>query len=119
MEKKERISICFVCLGNICRSPTAEAVMLQKIHTQNLQELISVDSAGTVAYHVGEMADARSREQASHRGYQIQSRARQFGKEDLDRFDYVIAMDRSNQQNIPTPLYNGRTKKQNIFVSIL
>ena len=100
MQKNKMISICFVCLGNICRSPTAEAVMVKKIHEQNLQDIIHIDSAGTAAYHVGEMADTRSQEHAKQRGYSIQSRARQFTQEDLDKFDYVIAMDRSNQNNI-------------------
>ena len=61
------ISVCFVCLGNICRSPTAEGVMLKKLKDHNLQDAIVIDSAGTSAYHVGERADARSRECAQKR----------------------------------------------------
>ena len=94
------ISVCFVCLGNICRSPTAEGVMLKKLKDHKLQDVIVIDSAGTSAYHVGERADARSRECALKRGYELPSRARQFTKEDCERFDYIIAMDQSNLQNL-------------------
>ena len=115
MQENKVISICFVCLGNICRSPTAEAVMLQRIHQNNLQDRIYIDSAGTAAYHVGEQADARSREHALNRGYHIRSRARQFTKEDLDKFDYVIVMDPSNQQNI-LRLCTTEEQKQKIYL---
>jgi protein-tyrosine phosphatase len=94
------ISVCFVCLGNICRSPTAEGVMLKKLEEQDLHETIRIDSAGTSAYHVGEKADARSRECALKRGYQLPSRARQLTNKDIQDFDYIIAMDMSNKDNI-------------------
>ena len=94
------LSVCFVCLGNICRSPTAEGVMLKKLKDHNLQDAIVIDSAGTSAYHVGERADARSRECAHKRGYELPSRARQFTKQDFEQFDYIIAMDQSNRQNL-------------------
>ena len=94
------LSVCFVCLGNICRSPTAEGVMLKKLKDHNLQDAIVIDSAGTSAYHVGERADARSRECAHKRGYELPSRARQFTTQDFEQFDYIIAMDQSNRQNL-------------------
>ena len=94
------ISVCFVCLGNICRSPTAEGVMLKKLKDHNLQDAIAIDSAGTSAYHVGERADPRSRECANKRGYELPSRARQFTMQDFEQFDYIIAMDQSNLQNL-------------------
>lgn len=94
------IQICFVCLGNICRSPTAEAVMQSLIEEAGLEEHIEVDSAGTAAYHEGEAADARSREFAQRRGIHITSIARQFKVADFDRFDYVVTMDQSNLRNV-------------------
>ena len=93
---QSEIKLCFVCLGNICRSPTAEGVMQFLITEAGLQRRIKVDSAGTGAYHVGERADPRSRAEALRRGVELKSRARQFVVEDFDKFDYVVAMDRSN-----------------------
>lgn len=90
------ISICFVCLGNICRSPTAEGVMRSLVRSSSLQERIHVESAGTAAYHAGELPDRRSRAAASSRRIELSSRARQFTPEDWERFDYVLAMDRAN-----------------------
>ena len=90
------ISVCFVCTGNICRSPTAEGILAQLLTEAGLVDRISVDSAGTHAYGVGEPADRRSRETARARGIELESRGRQFEFADLDGFDYVIAMDRQN-----------------------
>jgi protein-tyrosine phosphatase len=91
-----RIRICFVCLGNICRSPTAHGVMLRLVAEAGLGAAIEVDSAGTAAYHVGELPDERSRVAAHRRGIELSHRARQFGAADLDRFDLVVAMDGDN-----------------------
>lgn len=90
------ISLCFVCLGNICRSPTAEGVMLNLIEERGLQDQFTVDSAGTASYHTGERADPRSAAAARSRGIHLPSRARQFLAEDFERFDYVLACDSSN-----------------------
>src|SRR5262245_50632614 len=89
--------ILFVCLGNICRSPTAEAV-LQRIAAQEAPDLrIEVDSAGTAGYHIGEPPDARSQEAASRRGYDMSRlRARIVEPGDFERFDLILAMDRDN-----------------------
>lgn len=94
MNKKR---VLFVCLGNICRSPTAEGV-LRAIATREFPELpLSIDSAGTANYHVGEPPDRRTVAAARRRGYDLSSlRARQVGAEDFERFDYVLAMDRAN-----------------------
>ena len=108
------VSVCFVCLGNICRSPTAEGVMLKKLKDHNLQEAIIIDSAGTSAYHVGERADARSRECAQRRGYELPSRARQFTKQDFEQFDYIIAMDQSNLQNLLR--FSTEEQRQKIYM---
>jgi low molecular weight protein-tyrosine phosphatase len=90
------VRICFVCLGNICRSPTAEAVMRHLVDDAGLAGRVSLDSAGTGNWHVGELADPRTRSAAASRGIEISHRARQFVAVDLERFDLVIAMDRDN-----------------------
>lgn len=92
--------VLFVCLGNICRSPTAEGVMQARIEARQLSHLIEVDSAGTIGYHAGERADARMREHAARRGYALNSRARQFAAADLGAFDLVVAMDQQNRRDI-------------------
>jgi protein-tyrosine phosphatase len=89
-------SVCFVCLGNICRSPTAEAVFAKFVQAAALEEAFAIDSAGTASYHVGELADARSRAVAMRRGYEIRHRARQFQRRDFDAFELVCAMDADN-----------------------
>jgi len=86
--------ILFVCLGNICRSPAAEAIF-QKI-AEKAQLPVQVDSAGTSAWHAGEKADARMRRHAKERGYQITSLSRKFQASDFDDFDMIIAMDNNN-----------------------
>jgi protein-tyrosine phosphatase len=88
--------ICFVCLGNICRSPTAHGVMARLIEQAGLASAVTIDSAGTGAYHIGELPDSRARAAARRRGLELTHRARQFTREDLDRFDLVLAMDTSN-----------------------
>lgn len=95
-----RIKICFVCLGNICRSPTAEACFLHVIEREGVRDRFEVDSAGTGGWHVGELAHPDTRAAAKARGVEITSRARQFDEDDFARFDYVIAMDRSNVANL-------------------
>ncbi|MFP6624993.1 MAG: low molecular weight protein-tyrosine-phosphatase [Myxococcota bacterium] len=96
------IRICFVCLGNICRSPTAEGAMRKLLVDSALANRIEVDSAGTAAYHAGEPADERSSATALERGVRLTSIARQFTTADFDSFDYVIAMDRENLQTLRT-----------------
>ncbi|WP_428262835.1 low molecular weight protein-tyrosine-phosphatase [Haliangium sp.] len=94
------VSICFVCLGNICRSPTAEGVMRSLVRTAGLADVVHIDSAGTGAWHVGEPADARSRSAARARGIELTSVARAFTRADLPRFDYVLAMDQQNLRDL-------------------
>ena len=94
------IKILFVCMGNICRSPSGEAVMNSLILKNNLQDRVSCDSAGTIAYHTGEPADARMQRHATKRGYNLTSIARQIKLYDFERFDYIIAMDSENYKNI-------------------
>ncbi|MFK7897220.1 MAG: low molecular weight protein-tyrosine-phosphatase [Myxococcota bacterium] len=92
--------ICFVCLGNICRSPTAEGVMLRLVADAGLEDRFQIESAGTAAYHVGEKPDKRARAFAAKRGITLPSRARQFVAADFDRFDWVLAMDGENLSNL-------------------
>ena len=100
--------ICFVCLGNICRSPTAHGVMEHLVAEAGLASAVTIESAGTGAYHVGELPDPRTRAAAKRRGFALTSRAQQFTAADLDRFDLVIAMDRSNLRHLQL-LADGRT----------
>jgi low molecular weight protein-tyrosine phosphatase len=91
------VRIVFVCLGNICRSPTAEGVMRHAIEAAGLGDRVTLDSAGTGSWHVGEPPDPRSRRAAKKRGYDLEPlRARQFGIQDFADFDLVVAMDRQN-----------------------
>jgi protein-tyrosine phosphatase len=94
--------ICFVCMGNICRSPTAEGVMAKLLADAGLADRVTIDSAGTGAWHAGELADPRTRSAAGKRGLELTHRARQFTRHDLDRFDLVIAMDRDNLRHLTT-----------------
>jgi protein-tyrosine phosphatase len=90
------ISVCFVCLGNICRSPTAEGVFRHLIIEAGLHAAIAVDSAGTAGYHSGDPPDRRARAAGKRAGIVIDGRGRQFSAPDFARFDYVVAMDASN-----------------------
>lgn len=90
-----------VCMGNICRSPTAQGVFENLITREGLQEHIHVDSAGTHAYHIGEPPDPRSQQAALRRGIDLSvQRARKVRPEDFFEFDYVLAMDHSNYENL-------------------
>jgi len=96
-ELKEKVSVLFVCMGNICRSPTAEGVFVHKVREAGLSERIRIDSAGTHAYHVGNPSDPRSQQAASRRGYDLSPlRARKVAAPDFSSFDYVLAMDEDN-----------------------
>lgn len=130
--------VLFVCLGNICRSPLGEAIFNHKVDTANM----IADSAGTAAYHVGENPDHRSIEVARRHGVPISHKARKFVVEDFDRFDYVLAMDKNNYEdmkaltkgdtahlfllrefdresngnlNVPDPYYGGEEGFENVF----
>jgi protein-tyrosine phosphatase len=94
------VRLSFVCLGNICRSPTAEAVMRHLVKEAALDAHVSIDSAGTGDWHVGEPRDKRSQEVGRRRGIPLSGRARTFVPGDFSRFDYVLAMDRQNHANL-------------------
>lgn len=93
-------SICFVCLGNICRSPTAEGVFQHLVEERGLIDYFEIDSAGTSAYHIGEPANSKSQAVANEEGITLHSRARKFKPADLDHFDMIVAMDRQNYEDI-------------------
>ncbi len=89
--------ILFVCMGNICRSPSAEGVLRQRAEAANFAHLLEIDSAGTHAYHIGEAPDKRSIAHAARRGYALANlRARQVQASDFAEFDFVLAMDEDN-----------------------
>jgi protein-tyrosine phosphatase len=97
MNEESKISILMVCMGNICRSPTAHGVLRKRLAEAGLADRILVESAGTHGYHVGHGPDDRALAAARERGYEFDDlRARQLEATDFDRFDYILAMDRDN-----------------------
>ncbi|MHA4871225.1 low molecular weight protein-tyrosine-phosphatase [Duganella sp. PWIR1] len=91
------ISVLFVCMGNICRSPTAEGVFRHRVAAAGLEHRFLIDSAGTHGYHVGHPPDARSMEYAIKRGYDLSAqRSRKVSQQDFEEFDHVLAMDHDN-----------------------
>ena len=107
--KATEVSVVFVCLGNICRSPLAEGFFRDLVEKAGLSDRIVIDSAGTSNYHIGELPDRRARDAARRRGIELTSRARQLNRADLDRFDFVIVMDSDNQRDVER-LANGNCK---------
>lgn len=98
MDRKYRI--LFVCLGNICRSSTAEEVMRQKLINAGMNDKVEVDSAGLIDFHEGELADSRMRQHAKERGYNLTHRSRPITDDDYRRFDLIIGMDDQNIQRL-------------------
>lgn len=97
----EKIKILFVCMGNICRSPTAEGAFTTQVEKHAIAHLFEIDSAGTHAYHIGEQPDARSQLSANKFGVDLSSqRARQVHESDFYHYDYIVAMDESNLANL-------------------
>ena len=95
------IRVLFVCMGNICRSPTAEGVFRRLLLEHGLGEQVDVASAGTHAYHVGQAPDHRAQRAAASRGYDLSAiRARKIAPKDFDYFDFVLAMDRDNLESL-------------------
>ena len=97
MIQNKKIKILFVCMGNICRSPTADAVFRHFVKEARVDHMIDVDSAGTHAYHIGKPPDHRAQDTALQRGYKMHElRARVIHADDFEEFDYILAMDREN-----------------------
>jgi protein-tyrosine phosphatase len=111
------VRICFVCLGNICRSPTAEGVFRHLVENAGLADCVTIDSAGTGGYHVGEKSDSRTRAAARRRGYEIDHRAWQFTEKDFSRFDLVLAMDGSNLSRLEAMVRGGVARDVRLFRS--
>jgi protein-tyrosine phosphatase len=105
-----RVRICFVCLGNICRSPTAEATMRKLLEEEQLTAHVEIDSAGTGDWHVGEPPDHRARAAGERRGLDVRGRARRVTTEDFEYFDYVIAMDQSNRSDLHRLAHSHESK---------
>jgi len=114
--------VLFVCMGNICRSPAAEGIFRKLVSDVKLDDKISIDSAGTIDYHAGELPDIRMRNHALQRGYNLDSRARQFNlQKDFKEFDYIIVMDNDIYDNIlrldAKKLYRNKIFKMTKFCS--
>ena len=113
------VDLLMVCMGNICRSPTAEGVLQAMVQRAGLQRRITVDSAGTNDYHVGDAPDARAQQHAARRGYDIsRHRARHLTARDFERFDLVLVMDEANEQAalaLCPPAHAGRVHRLTQF----
>lgn len=107
------MQILFVCLGNICRSPLAEALLRKKIEDAGMSEHFFVDSAGTSNYHIGQPADIRTRKNAVLHGIDIIHAGRQIQSQDLDEFDMIIVMDKSNLRDVKL-LVSNKTQESKI-----
>lgn len=111
------VKVLFVCMGNICRSPTAHGVFLKLIADQSISDLIEVDSAGTHAYHIGKAPDTRSQRAALRRGVDLSPlRARQVEISDFDYYDYILAMDNDNLDILVTLCPPQQRHKLQLFL---
>lgn len=108
------VKVLFICLGNICRSPSAEGIMYHYLRKRGHEKQIYCDSAGTSGYHFGDRADARMRSHAEQRGFKLLSLSRQVERDDFEEFDYIMAMDESNYDELihlcPNEEYKSKIK---------
>ncbi|MBP1616800.1 MAG: hypothetical protein H6Q14_627 [Bacteroidetes bacterium] len=100
MGKGGKVSVLFVCLGNICRSPAGEGIFKKMLNERVLADSYHVDSAGTSGWHINELPDRRMRLHGERRGYTFDSRSRKFTSSDFEKFDYILAMDDNNYYDI-------------------
>jgi len=111
------ISVVFVCLGNICRSPTAEGVFRHLVESQGLSTQIATDSSGTSGWHIGEAPDPRAQRTARTRGIDISDlKSRKSRSEDFEKFDYVLAMDAANHRDLLAICPPGRQDRLHMFM---
>lgn len=110
-----KVKVLFVCLGNICRSPLAEGIFKHKTRERGLDSRVMGDSCGTSNYHIGSSPDSRTIRNAQKNGVLLHHQARQLTREDLDHFDYIIAMDRNNYNSI-FRLDNAHENSEKIFL---
>ncbi|MFV1973137.1 MAG: low molecular weight protein-tyrosine-phosphatase [Thiohalobacterales bacterium] len=111
------VKVLFVCMGNICRSPTAQGVFEHLVNSEALADAIEIDSAGTYAYHVGEAPDERARAAAMKRGIDLGGQqARRVAEPDFQEFDYVLAMDRDNYAELLSICPSGHADKLSLFL---
>jgi len=114
---RDKVKVLFVCMGNICRSPSAEGVFHNMVQTSGLRDMIEVASAGTHDYHVGGPADRRSHQAAADRGIDLGNhRARQFVKKDFDYYDYILVMDETNHDHVSRMCPDGCREKLHYFL---
>ncbi len=112
------VKVLFICMGNICRSPTAEGVFRHKVEQAGLEDQISIDSAGTHAYHVGNPPDSRAQDAALKRNIDLSSqRARRVCADDFTEFDYVIAMDESNKHDLLSICPDGYEERVHLLLN--
>lgn len=112
-----KIKVLFVCMGNICRSPLAHGLFEHRVERAGLSDRISIDSAGTHAYHVGEAPDPRSQQTALKHGFDLSSqRGRKVTASDFEKFDYVLAMDRDNHASLSAQCPAEHRHKLKLFL---
>jgi len=111
------VKILFVCMGNICRSPTAEGVFRHKVVDAGLKDKIHIDSAGTIAYHIGHPPDPRAQKAALKRGIDLSTqRARKVTSNDFEAFDFIIAMDSDNRYELEAICPQGYEDRLHMFL---
>jgi protein-tyrosine phosphatase len=117
MNDNKRVNVLFVCMGNICRSPTAHGIFRRLVEEAGLADRIEIDSAGTHAYHEGEPPDLRAQETARRRGVMLHDlRARRARSEDFETFDYILAMDQDNYHSLSRICPEGRGLERRLLL---
>jgi len=117
MNDSKRVNVLFVCMGNICRSPTAHGIFRNLVEEAGLADRIEIDSAGTHAYHEGEPPDQRAQETARRRGVMLHNlRARRARSADFEAFDYILAMDQDNYHSLSRICPEGRGLERRLLL---
>ena len=113
----DRVSVLFVCMGNICRSPTAEGVFRKVVADAGMSERVHIESAGTHAFHSGAAPDHRAQAAAQRRGVALHEiRARRVSDEDFETFDYILVMDKDNLEELRQRAPEGHRRKVHLFL---